>query len=154
MIDRIDKAILLLLQEDSTMAVVDIAQRVHLSSTPCWRRIQRLESEGIIRRRVVLLDQTKVNVSVTVLVQVKASRHSPEWLQTFCDAVVEIPEVVEVYRMSGSVDYVLKVVVPNIAGYDGVYQKLINSVELQDVSSSFAMEVIKSTTALPLTYAV
>jgi Lrp/AsnC family transcriptional regulator len=151
-IDRTDRMILEILQEDSTCAVADIAERVNLSTTPCWRRIQRLEQEGIIRRRVALLDPAKLNVDVTVLVEIKTVQHNPAWLKSFRDAVEHIPEVVEVHRMSGHIDYLLKVVVPNISAYDGVYKRLISAVELHDVSSSFSMEVLKATTALPVHY--
>jgi Lrp/AsnC family transcriptional regulator len=151
-IDRTDRHILEILQEDGTRSVAEIAERVNLSTTPCWRRIQRLEQDGVIRRRVVLLDAAKLNVDVTVIVLIRTAHHGTAWLKAFRDAVVEIPEVVEVHRMSGQVDYLLKVVVPNIAAYDAVYKRLIGIVELHDVSSSFSMETIKSTTALPLGY--
>ncbi|AKJ70318.1 ArsR family transcriptional regulator [Pandoraea thiooxydans] len=152
MIDRTDKRILEILQEDSTCAVADIAERVSLSTTPCWRRIQKLEQEGVIKRRVVLLDPEKLNVDVTVLVEIKTTQHNAAWLKSFRNAIESIPEIVEAYRMSGHIDYLLKVVVPNIGAYDKVYKRLIGTVELHDVSSSFSMEVLKSTTALPLTY--
>jgi len=151
-IDRTDRHILEILQEDGTCSVAEIAERVSLSTTPCWRRIQRLEQDGVIRRRVVLLDAAKLNLAVTVIVLIRTAHHGTAWLKAFRDAVVEIPEVVEVHRMSGQVDYLLKVVVPNIAAYDAVYKRLIGIVELHDVSSSFSMETIKSTTALPLVY--
>ncbi|WP_414442043.1 Lrp/AsnC family transcriptional regulator [Burkholderia sp. 22PA0099] len=150
--DRTDRHILEILQEDGTCSVAEIAERVSLSTTPCWRRIQRLEQDGVIRRRVVLLDAAKLNLAVTVIVLIRTAHHGTAWLKAFRDAVVEIPEVVEVHRMSGQVDYLLKVVVPNIAAYDAVYKRLIGIVELHDVSSSFSMETIKSTTALPLVY--
>jgi len=152
-IDRTDRRILEILQEDSTRAVAEIAECVNLSTTPCWRRIQRLEAEGVIKRRVVLLDAEKLNVSVTVLVEIKTRQHSASWLKKFRDVITSIPEVVEVYRMSGHIDYMLKVMVPNIGAYDSVYKRLISAVELDDVSSSFSMETLKSTTALPLMYA-
>ncbi|WP_454740076.1 Lrp/AsnC family transcriptional regulator [Cupriavidus necator] len=150
--DRTDRRILEILQEDSTCAVAEIAERVNLSTTPCWRRIQKLEQDGVIRRRVVLLDPQKLNVSVTVLVEVKTIHHNATWLKTFRDAIACIPEIVEVHRMSGNIDYMLKVVVPNIEAYDSVYKRLISAVELHDVSSSFSMETLKATTALPLMY--
>lgn len=152
MLDHIDKAILSVLQQDSTLAVSEIADRVNLSTTPCWRRIQRLEQDGVISRRVVLLDAMKLNVGVTVLVEIKTAQHTAAWLKHFCDVVATIPEVVEVYRMSGHIDYMLKVVVPHIAAYDGVYKRLISEVDIFDVSSSFSMETIKHTTMLPLDY--
>lgn len=134
------------------MPVAEIARRVGLSSTPCWRRIQKLEEEKVIRARVALLDSKKLNVGVTVFVFIRTNRHSLEWLERFARAVDELPEVVEFYRMSGDVDYLLRVVVPDIDAYDRFYKRLITKVELSDVSSSFAMEQIKCTTALPLSY--
>lgn len=150
--DRLDKKILKLLQEDATMAVADVAKRVGLSTTPCWRRIQKLEEEGVIRRRVAILDPTKVNASVTVFVSIRTNSHSNEWLRRFAEVVGEFPEVIEFYRMSGEVDYLLRVVVPDIAAYDAFYKRLIARIEIRDVSSSFAMEQIKYTTEMPLDY--
>ncbi|MCP4319984.1 MAG: Lrp/AsnC family transcriptional regulator [Hyphomicrobiales bacterium] len=152
--DRLDRKILRLLQEDSTLAVADIAKKVGLSTTPCWRRIQKLEEEGVIRKRVALLDQTKINASVTVFVSIRTNSHSHEWLLRFSEVITEFPEVAEFYRMSGEVDYLLRVVVPDIAAYDAFYQRLIKKIEIRDVSSSFAMEQIKYTTELPLDYMV
>ena len=149
----IDRKILSYLQDDTTTPVAEIAERVGLSTTPCWRRIQKLEDAGVIRARVALLDGQKLNAGVTVFVAIRTAEHSAEWLETFSQAVTEIPEVLEFYRMSGDVDYLLRVVVPDIAAYDAVYKRLISRVTLSDVSSSFAMEEIKYTTALPLTYA-
>ena len=133
--------------------VAEIAERVGLSASPCWRRIQKLEEAGVIQGRVALLDAEKLNVGVTVFVSVRTNQHSMEWAEKFCRAVAEIPEVVEFYRMSGAVDYLLRVVVPDIAAYDTVYKRLIRVADLYDVSSAFAMERIKYTTALPVTYA-
>ncbi|MBB3949525.1 MULTISPECIES: Lrp/AsnC family transcriptional regulator [Aureimonas] len=152
--DRLDKKILRLLQEDSTLAVADVAKRVGLSTTPCWRRIQKLEEEGVIRRRVAVLDPTKINARVTVFVSVRTATHSVEWLKRFSEVVSEFDEVVEFYRMSGDVDYLLRVVVPDIAAYDAFYKRLIARIEIRDVSSSFAMEQIKYTTELPLDYMI
>lgn len=152
--DRLDKKILRLLQEDATLAVADVAKRVGLSTTPCWRRIQKLEEEGVIKRRVAILDPAKVNARVTVFVSIRVASHSGEWLKRFSEVVREFPEVVEFYRMSGDVDYLLRVVVPDIAAYDAVYQRLIQKIEIRDVSSSFAMEQIKYTTQMPLDYLV
>jgi Lrp/AsnC family transcriptional regulator len=152
-IDRIDAEILALLQSDSTLAITDIAERVHLSQTPCWRRIQKLEQEGYIRQRVALLDANLLNVGVTVFVGIKTNQHNQDWFDRLDRAVAAIPEVMEFYRMSGDVDYLLRVVVPDIAGYDAVYRRLIQDIDLFDVTSSFAMEQIKFTTALPLEYA-
>ena len=152
--DKLDRRILRILQEDSTVPVAEIGKRVGLSTTPCWRRIQKLEEEGVIRKRVALLDPVKINTRVTVFVSIRTNSHSIEWLKRFSEVIGEFPEVVEFYRMSGDIDYLLRVVVPDIAGYDAVYKRLIKAADLADVSSSFAMEQIKSTTALPLTYAV
>ena len=150
--DSIDIKILACLQEDATLPVGEIAERVGLSSTPCWRRIRNLEESGVIQSRVVLLNPEKLNLGVTVFVGVKTSQHSYDWLERFAAALSEINEVVEFYRMSGDIDYMLRIVVPDIAGYDAVYKRLIQSADLSDVSSSFAMERIKFTTALPLDY--
>jgi Lrp/AsnC family transcriptional regulator len=152
-VDATDRAILACLQEDATMPVAEIARRVGLSSTPCWRRIQKLEEAKVIRARVALLDRRQLNVGVTVFVSVRTNQHSVAWLEKFAAAVADLPEVVEFYRMSGEIDYLLRVVVPDIAAYDRFYRKLIAKIELSDVSSSFAMEQIKYTTALPLDYA-
>ncbi|CAN7289523.1 Lrp/AsnC family transcriptional regulator [Pseudorhodoferax sp. LjRoot39] len=151
--DKIDKAILAALQTNATASLQEISALVHLSATPCWRRIQRLEREGYIQQRVTLLNPAKLNVGVTVFVSVRTNQHNEKWAQRFTAVVAAIPEIVEFYRMSGETDYLLRVVVPDIKGYDAVYQRLIREVELSDVSSSFAMEQIKFTTALPLDYA-
>ncbi|MBT5719331.1 Lrp/AsnC family transcriptional regulator [Gammaproteobacteria bacterium] len=151
--DKIDRNILKLLQEDSTLSTADIAERVGLSTTPCWRRIQRLEESGVIRKRVALLARDKLNLGVNVFVAVKTNQHNWEWLAKFSEAVNQFPEVVEFYRMAGESDYLLRVVVPDIPSFDTFYKKLVQTTDLSDVSSSFAMEQIKYTTALPLEYA-
>lgn len=151
-LDHLDKQILRLLQADVTLSISDVAKRVGLSTTPCWRRIQKMEEEGVIRRRVVILDSDKVNVNVTVFVSVRTASHSVDWLRRFSALVSELPEVVEFYRMSGDVDYLLRVVVPDIASYDAFYRRLIAKIEIHDVSSVFAMEKIKYSTELPLDY--
>jgi Lrp/AsnC family transcriptional regulator len=151
--DAIDRKILACLQEDATLPLQEMADRVGISPSPCWRRIRRLEEAGVIRARVALLDAEKMNVGVTVFVSIRTDRHSMEWAERFCRAVSALPEVVELHRMSGSMDYLLRVVVPDIAAYDAVYKKLIAIADLRDVSSSFSMERIKYTTALPLDYA-
>ncbi|MFP6742506.1 MAG: Lrp/AsnC family transcriptional regulator [Alphaproteobacteria bacterium] len=150
--DNIDRNILAQLQADSTIGVADLAERVGLSTTPCWRRIQNLEKAGVIRARVALLDAKALNVGVTVFVRLRTSQHSYDWLESFAAKVAAIDEVIEFYRMSGDVDYLLKIVVPDIASYDDVYKRLIKSAEFSDVNSAFAMEEIKYTTALPLDY--
>ena len=152
--DELDRKILACLQHDATLPVAEIADRVGLSTTPCWRRIQKLEQAGVIRGRVALLDAARLNLGVTVFVAVKTNRHEIDWLERFQAAVAKLPEVVEFYRMSGETDYLLKIVVPDIAAYDAVYRRLIEAISFSDVSSSFAMEQIKYTTALPLEYAV
>jgi len=154
MLDRMDRKILDILQKDCTLPVAEIGKRVGLSTTPCWRRIQKLEELGVIQSRVALLDAKKVNVGVTVFVSITTSHHTEEWLDRFHTALNDFPEVVEFYRMSGQVDYLLRVVVPDIERYDAFYKKLISKIELSDVSSAFAMEQIKFTTALPLDYAL
>jgi len=150
--DAIDRKILALLQHDATVPLTEVAERVNLSTTACWKRIRNLEKSGVIRARVALLDPHRLNVGVTVFVAVKTSQHNAAWLEKFARAVSSVPEVVEFYRMSGEIDYLLRVVVPDIAGYDAVYKRLIRAVDMFDVSSSFAMEQIKYTTALPLDY--
>lgn len=151
--DALDKKILSLLQQNATLPVAEIGERIGLSSTPCWRRIQKLEADGVIRRRVALLDPAKMNVGVTVFIAVRTNHHSHDWLLKFQNAVQDIPEIVEFYRMSGDIDYLLRAVVPDIAAYDSVYKRLIERIELSDVTSMFAMETIKSTTELPVSYA-
>ncbi len=150
--DATDRQILEILQRDATMPLAEIARKVGLSSTPCWRRIQKLEETRVIRKRVALLDGQKINAGVNVFVSIRTRQHNAEWLRKFADIVNGMPEVVEFYRMSGEVDYLLRVAVPDIAAYDAFYKRLIAEIDLDDVSSSFAMEQIKYTTALPLDY--
>lgn len=150
--DRIDRNILQLLQGDATLPVADIARKVGLSTTPCWRRIQKLEEDKVILKRVAVLDQKKINVGVTVFVSIKTDQHNKEWLLRFAEVISAYDEVVEFFRMSGEVDYLLKVVVPDIEAYDLFYKKLVSSTQIEDVSSVFAMERIKDTTVLPLEY--
>ncbi len=151
--DHIDTKILSILQEDTTVPVSEVARRVGLSTSPCWRRIQRLEADGVIRGRVALLDPDSVNVGVTVFVALKTNQHNDDWFKRLNAAVRDIPEIVEFHRMSGEIDYLMRVVVPDIVAYDAIYKELIRRVDLSDVTSMFAMECIKSTTALPLSYA-
>jgi Lrp/AsnC family transcriptional regulator len=153
MLDDMDVKILKILQDDCTKPVAEIGKAVGLSTTPCWRRIQKLEEAGIIRRRVALLDPKKVKAGVTVFVSISTNQHSLEWLERFHAVIVDFPEVVEFYRMSGQVDYLLRVVVPDIDAYDAFYKRLISKVQLANVSSAFAMEQIKFTTKLPLDFA-
>lgn len=153
MLDSMDLKILELIQNDSTIAVADIGKAVGLSTTPCWRRIRRLEEDGVVQRRVAILNPGKVHAGVTVFVSIKTDAHTIEWLDAFHEAVVEFSEVVEFYRMSGEVDYLLRVVVPSIEAYDAFYKKLISRISITKVSSAFAMEQIKYTTAVPLAFA-
>ena len=148
--DAIDRKILAVVQEDASLSVAEIGQRVGLSSTPCWKRLQRLEAEGVITRRVALVAPEKVGLGITVFVSVETGDHSNDWLKRFAELVSAMPEVMEFYRMAGDVDYMLRVVVADIAGYDTFYKKLIAAVPLKNVTSRFAMERIKSTTALPI----
>ena len=154
MVDRLDRKILQILQEDATVPVAEIGRRVGLSTTPCWRRIQKLEEDGVITGRVALLDPKKVNARVTAFVAITTNQHNDEWLRRFAEVIRDFPEVVEFYRMAGQVDYLLRVVVPDIEAYDAFYKRLIAKIDISDVSSSFAMEQIKYTTALPLSYIV
>jgi Lrp/AsnC family transcriptional regulator len=153
MLTEMDVKILRILQDDCTRPVADIGKEVGLSTTPCWRRMQKLEEDGVIRRRVALLDPDKVNAGVTVFVSIKTDKHTKEWIESFNAAIPDLPEVIEAYRMSGDVDYLLRVSVPDIAAYDVFYKKLVSRVEIAKVSSAFAMERIKYTTALPLHFA-
>ena len=148
--DRIDRKILELVQRDASLSTAELAERVGLSTTPCWRRIQNLEKSGVLRRRVALLDREQLNLGVDVFVTLRINRHDEEWLEKFNRAVDEFDEVVEFYRMSGDVDYLMRVVVADIKAYDAFYKRLIRHTGIADVSSSFAMERIKYTTALPL----
>ncbi len=148
--DLIDRNILDLLQADASLSISEIAKKVCLSQTPCWKRIQKLENLGIIKGKVALLDSKKLNLGLTVFVQLKTDKHDEAWLTKFAEAVREMPEVVEVYRMAGEIDYLLRVVVSDTDSYDRFYKALIKKVPLTDVSSSFAMEEIKYTTALPI----
>src|SRR5215469_530460 len=151
--DKLDARILGLLQQNGSLTAAEIADRVGLSKAPCWRRIQRLQQEGVIRQSVALLDARALNVGTTVFVTLKTGNHSEAWFERFVRAVHDIPEVTEIHRMSGDVDYLIRIVVPDIDAYDVVYKRLISAVEFQDVSASFVLETIKCTTALPLCYA-
>lgn len=150
--DATDTKILTLLQEDVSISIAELAQRVNLSQTPCWKRVQRLEATGVIKKRVALVDPEKVGLGLTVFASIEISDHSGEWLERFADLVSAMPEVMELYRMAGDVDYMLRVVVPDMAAYDGFYNRLIEAIPLKKVTSRFAMQRVKSTTAyvLPL----
>ena len=153
MLDPIDRRILSALQEDSSQSVGDLADRVGLSKNPCWRRVRRLEADGTIRRRVALLDADRLNCGLTAFIAIRTDRHNPDWSDAFAKAVADIPEIVGAFRMTGDTDYLLHAVVPDMKAFDALYQRLIARIDLSDVSSSFVMEEIKQTTALPLDYA-
>ncbi|HEX4737660.1 MAG TPA: Lrp/AsnC family transcriptional regulator [Allosphingosinicella sp.] len=148
--DATDLKILAILQEDASLPVAEVASRVNLSQTPCWRRIQRLEESGIIARRVVLADPDKIGFGLSVFVEIETGDHSAAWLEGFATAVLDMPEVMEVYRMAGDVDYLLRIAVTSMADYDRFYRQLIATVPLKNVTSRFAMERVKFTTAYPV----
>lgn len=149
-LDAVDRRILYWLQRDAGLATAELASRVGISPSPCWRRVQRLTEAGVIRARVALLDPAAVGLGVHVFVAVRTNQHQAQWAERFCRCVTDMPEVIGFYRMAGQIDYLLHVVVPDIAAYDGVYKRLIARIDLYDVSASFAIEVLKDTTALPL----
>lgn len=153
-LDSTDIRILAALQQDASQPVAAIAENVNLSQNACWRRIKRLEDEGVIKKRVALLDAVKLGVGVTVFVTVRTGEHSEDWSENFSAAVARMPEIMEFYRLSGDADYLLKVQIPDIGAYDRFYKRLIQAAKLTDVSSAFSMEEIKQTTALPLPDAV
>lgn len=148
--DNTDRKILAILQDDASVSVAEIAARVNLSQTPCWRRIQKLEQAGIIKRRVALLDPDSLGLGLTVFVEIETGDHSREWLEGFAETVSQMPEVMEVYRMAGDVDYLLHITVANMSAYDSFYRQLIGRVPLKNVTSRFAMERVKHTTAYPI----
>ena len=148
--DSLDRAILNELQHDCSRSVQDIGDAVGLSQSPCWKRIRRLEDSGVLQKRVALIDPASVGLGVTVFVTIRTNQHNEAWLGRFAAAIADIPEVIEIYRMSGDVDYLMKILASDIEDYDRIYKKLIRSVEMFDVSSSFAMEQLKYTTAVPL----
>ena len=148
--DRIDRDLLTLLQADCTVSIAQLAEQVGLSATPCWKRIQRLESDGVIQRRVALVDPESVGLGLTTFVAIEAGDHSPAWLDRFAAAVARMPEVMEAHRMAGDVDYMLRVVTPDLRSYDAFYKRLIAAVQPKNVSSRMSMERVKATTALPL----
>ncbi|MEA3058493.1 MAG: Lrp/AsnC family transcriptional regulator [Sphingomonadales bacterium] len=148
--DSTDRKILAILQEDASLSVGDIAKRVNLSQTPCWRRIQKLAESGVIARRVAIVDPDAIGLGLTVFVEIETGDHSHEWLQRFRSAITQMPEVMEIYRMAGDVDYLLRITVANMADVDSFYQRLIATVPLKNVTSRFAMERVKYTTAFPL----
>ena len=150
--DEVDREIVQLLQHDASLTARELAEHVGLTATPCWRRVQNLEAAGVITRRVALIDPASVNLHVAALVQIRTNNHTASWLEQFQSALERFPEVVEAYRTSGEIDYVLRVVVPSIEEYDLFYKRLIEAVDLYDVRTVFVMEEMKQTTALPLHY--
>ena len=152
MLDPKDKRILDVLQHDASVTIADLADRVGLSRNACWRRVRDLETRGIIRGRVALLDPDKLNVGMTAFIAIRTNHHTPAWLEAFQSAAKDLPEIVGVYRMTGDIDYLVEAVIPDVKAYDALYKRLIERIELSDVSSSFVMENIKRTTALPLAY--
>lgn len=151
-VDEIDREILRLLQDRGDLTARELAAEVGLTATPAWRRVQKLENDGVIRGRVALVDPRALNLDVTALVHIRTNDHSAAWLDGFCAGIADLPEIVEAYRTSGEIDYTLKVVVPSIEAYDDFYKRLIARVDLHDVRTVFVMEQMKQTTALPLDY--
>ncbi|AXI46610.1 transcriptional regulator [Sulfitobacter sp. SK012] len=148
--DELDRRILSALQRDASQSLESMGEQVGLSRNACWRRIRALETAGVIKKRVTLLDATKLGLNLTVFMMVRTNAHAPDWLQNFSKATKNMPEIMGVYRMTGDLDYLIRARVADMAGYDALYQRLIRKVELSDVSASFVMEEIKETTALPL----
>ncbi len=144
--DAIDRKILTVLQEDCTVSLAELSHRVGLSQTPCWKRIQRLEASGVITKRVALVSPEKIGLGLTVFVQIETGDHSGPWLQNFARTVSAMPEVMDIYRMAGDVDYMLRVVVRDMSEFDAFYKRLIEVIPLKNVTSRFAMERVKSTT--------
>ena len=151
-LDALDKSLLRHVQQDASLSIEQLAERVNLSRNACWRRLKRLEDEGVIRARVALADPVKLNLELTVFIAVRTSRHDADWATRFHQAVQDIPELLGVYRTAGDIDYILHARVPNVAAYDRLYKKLTARIEMQDVSASFVMEEIKEVTALPLDF--
>lgn len=150
-LDKTDRRLLSMLQQDGTLSLNELAEAVNLTTTPCWKRLKRLEEAGVIRKRVALLDAEKLGLAFTAFVLVKTSDHSHEWYSRFVDTVTPFPEVMEFYRMAGEYDYMMKVQVTDMKCFDRFYKKLVNSVDgISNVTSTFAMEPLKYTTALPL----
>ena len=151
--DTIDRKLLDLLQRDAALSLDELSEKASLSRNACWRRIKRLEDDGVIKARVTLLDAKAINVGLTAFIALRTTEHSAKWLDQFSRAVRDIPEIVGVYRLTGDLDYLLQAVIPDVAAYDSLYKRLIGRITLADVSSSFVMEEIKATTVLPLDYA-
>jgi len=150
--DYIDKKILSLLQINADIPVAELSKKVNLSSTPCWLRINKLYKQGYIKKKVAVIDRVKINLSTVAFVQIRTSQHNMIWSKKFIEGVIEMDEVVEFYRLSGTTDYLLKVLVPSIDKFDAFYKKLTDKVDLSDVTTSFSMEELKQTSNLPLNY--
>ena len=150
--DDIDKKILSLLQINADIPVAELSKKVNLSSTPCWLRINKLYKQGYIKKKVAVIDRSKINLSTVAFVQIRTSQHKMTWSKKFIEGVKEMDEVVEFYRLSGTTDYLLKVLVPSIDKFDEFYKKLTDKVDLSDVTTSFSMEELKQTSNLPLNY--
>ncbi|MGL4323416.1 MAG: Lrp/AsnC family transcriptional regulator [Beijerinckiaceae bacterium] len=148
--DAIDRKILTALQDDASMSMLELADRVGLSQTPCWKRVQKLEAAGVIMRRVALVSPEKIGLGLTVFVQIETGDHSAPWLQRFAETVSAMPEVMELYRMAGDVDYMARVAVADMAAYDNFYKRLVAAIPLKNVTSRFAMERIKQATQYPV----
>ncbi len=148
--DEVDRKLLGLLQQDATVPMSDLADQVGLSATPVWKRIQKMEQAGVIAGRVALLNPEQIGIGLIVFVAIEALEHSPDWLKTFAATMNAMPEVMDAYRMAGEVDYMLRVAVPDMAEFDAFYKRLIAAVPLKNVTSRFAMERLKQTTAYPL----
>jgi Lrp/AsnC family transcriptional regulator len=153
-IDEFDRTILRHMQADSSLSIDELAAKVNLSRNACWRRVKRLEDEGVIKGRVALVDAAKVNAGLTVVISVRTSQHSAEWAERFRDMVRRTPEIVGAYRTAGDIDYILRARVPDVAAYDQLYKTLISKVDMMDVSASFVMEELKETTEIPLSFIV
>jgi Lrp/AsnC family transcriptional regulator len=152
-LDQFDRTLVAALQQDATLTLDELAARAHLSRNACWTRIKRLEEAGVITRRVALVDPAKVNLELIAIMQIRTREHSADWLARFRKAVVDVPEVVSIYRMTGETDYMIKAVIPNMKAFDALYQRITARIALEDVSTSFVMETLKEETALPLDYA-
>ncbi len=147
--DKQDRALLALLQRDASLSVAELAEQVGMSKSACWRRLQKFDEQGVVRQKVTLLNQQAVNLPLTVYVSIRTNEHTEQWSSNFREVINDLPEVLEVYRMSGDLDYLIKAVVTDMPGYDQFYKRLIKA-KLFDVSSSFVMETMKQTSELPL----
>ncbi|TYB84929.1 Lrp/AsnC family transcriptional regulator [Oceaniovalibus sp. ACAM 378] len=150
--DKVDRQILKIIQENSDMPISAIADAVGLTATPCWRRIKRMEESGLISKRVALVDQAMANVPMTIFIGLSAPRHEKDWIDRFRALIDDIPEIIEAYRLTGTVDYILKVVVPDVAAYDTVYKRMIEKLDFTRVNGMISMEEMKFTTAIPTDY--